>query len=154
MVEQYWKVTIGYNPKVGATCAEHFAVNFVARGAAPWWSGTTSGDTVCTTLRKAPCSQVVDWQGRTHTCSEMCPGSRMVLCGASRAPKRCVLCSSGECGPCPTPDPPPPPGATPTPNWQGCTTALAKALPYCDATNREQQIEGSGGSLEPPGPLS
>ena len=119
--------------QVGGMCAEHFAVNFMTRGAAPWWSGNTTGDTVCNILHKAPCSQVMDWQGHTHKCSEMCQGSRMAMCGESRVPKRCMLCS-GECGACPTPNPPPPPGVKPTPNWQGCTTALAKALPYCDAT--------------------
>ena len=37
---------------------------------------------------------------------------------------------SGSCGPPPPPGPPPGPPAHP--NYQGCVTAAAKALPYCD----------------------
>ena len=40
---------------------------------------------------------------------------------------------SGACGPCPSGDPPLPKKGAP-PNWQGCLSAVAKALPYCDAS--------------------
>ena len=74
----------------------------------------------------------------------------MVLCGVQLSgQKRCLACS-GECEQCPAPWSPPKftPAAKPTPAYQGCSTALAKSLPYCDGSKSiDERVRRS---LEPP----
>jgi hypothetical protein len=106
--------------------------------AMPWWAGnsTISGDDVCAHLKRGTCQHVVQPDGSCHHnhCDHAANPGQIVFCGPDPTPAGgwpCMDCS-GKCGPCGLP--PPTPGVKPSPNWQGCTDATSKALPYCDAT--------------------
>ena len=122
--------------KEGGACAVHANITFFNRSAVPWWVDTTTGDEVCMHLKHGKCGRVVQPDGSCHHnhCTHAANPGMMVFCGVDPTPKEgwpCMDCS-GKCGPCGTP--PPSPGVKPTPNWQGCTDTVSKALPYCDAT--------------------
>ena len=122
--------------KEGGPCATHSNITFYSRTEMPWWTGTTKGDDVCEHLKRGKCQHVVQPDGGCHHnhCDHAANPGQMVFCGPDPTPADgwpCMDCS-GNCGPCGTA--PPEPGVKPSPNWQGCTNAASKALPYCDET--------------------
>eukprot|EP01043_Picozoa_sp_COSAG02_P045933 COSAG02_NODE_4249_length_5586_cov_14.082377_8_plen_238_part_00 len=111
------------------SCSAPMATNSTPQGC----GGSNPGHTFCESdLSPGQCDSV----GPT-TCppvdSMALAAQALTLCGSQRGTKKCLACT-GECEECKPPWTPPKPGTQVLPGMKGCTSPLAKSMPYCDTS--------------------